>query len=225
MVLSYCNAVIMQRCTSATQWGCPDAITRAGQDGGIGSDPYAVTTGREYLNRETRGEHTAVEAAFDAFDMAIGEGMDAILTAHIGAMDRLLPALSDHPVYRDEILRLRSLASLSRDALDLPDRAETPRQAEALHPLAIAYVILGSRLGARVISRRLDRQAVRWSDDVRGYFTDEGSGPAWAKLCVELESDHSDAELAAIADDAQRVFAVFGEEARALSRADTMANA
>ncbi|MBY6013906.1 hypothetical protein KUV75_03175 [Qipengyuania gaetbuli] len=184
-----------------------------------------MTTGREYLNRETRGEHNAVEAAFDTLDMATGEGMDAILTAHIGAMDRLLPALSDHPAYRDEIARLRSLASLSRDALDLPERADTPRQAAALHPLAIAYVVLGSRLGARVISRRLDRQAVRWSDDVRGYFTDEGSGPAWAKLCEELETGHSDAELADIADDAQRVFALYGEEARALSPAPSMANA
>lgn len=184
-----------------------------------------MITGREYLNRETRSEHTAVEAAFDAFDMATGEGMDAILTAHIGAMDRLLPALSDHPEYRDEIVRLRSLASLSRDALDLPERAKTPRQAEALHPLAIAYVVLGSRLGARVISRRLDKQAVRWNDDVRGYFTDEGSGPAWSLLCEELETGHWDAELTDIADDAQRVFALYGEEARALSPAVAMATA
>ncbi|MCA0911215.1 hypothetical protein [Qipengyuania gaetbuli] len=166
-----------------------------------------------------------MEEAFDVFDMESTDGMHAILSSHIAAIGRLLPGLSSTPVYKNEIERLRALAMASRQALDLPQATEAVRPHRQLHPLAIAYVVLGSRLGARVLSRRLDRQEKQWDPAVRGYFTDESSGPAWALLCSELEALTPDDEIEVIANDAQRVFALFGEEARARAPARSLANA
>lgn len=176
-----------------------------------------MTEGRKFLNCRTRQGHTRVEQAFDVFDMGTADGMVSILTAHINAMDRLLPGLASRPEYRAEVSRLRSLAESSRAALDLPGKEGHNRPSASYHPLAIAYVVLGSRLGARLLAHRLDQQATQWSEPVRRYFTDRGSGKAWAQLCSELDAETCDAQLGEIAADAQRVFDLYREEATALA--------
>lgn len=162
------------------------------------------------LRCETATVHDAVEEAFDVFDLRRIDGIEPVLRAHFRALSRLLPSLEGHPEFHDEVARLRELARESHRSISnlaLGDDLMPVR----LHPLAVAYVVLGSRLGARVISARLDQADEQYDAAAKEYFTDDRSRPFWKALLGELQ--HQRASTQAIVDDARAAFQVFLQEA------------
>lgn len=139
-----------------------------------------------------------------------------MVAAHLAALDMLLPSLSDATRYLIEIERLRDLAARSAAALDAPAPPSHITDAK-FDPLAVAYVVLGSRLGAKIVTRRLDACGTVWDADVRGYFADEGSTGHWRALCDELDGIDDTCRLEEIAQDARDVFVLYEKQARYFS--------
>ncbi|MGB3795821.1 MAG: hypothetical protein WA957_05905, partial [Alteraurantiacibacter sp.] len=135
--------------------------------------------------------------------------------AHIRVMDQVLPALAQYPEYQREVQRLHNLATESRAFSEDPahpaERMESAPPA-ALHPLSVAYVIFGSRLGSRVIAADLKRQDVPWPQAAIAYFTDDQTRAHWQHL-VQVIKDYEDQEDR-IVSDSVLTFELFLSEAR-----------
>jgi heme oxygenase len=168
---------------------------------------------RSRLRRETSISHKEVESAFDLFDLTTRSGMAHTLTAHRNALGRLLPSLASLPLFSDEIQRLQNLAEQSRAALGILGGDAPGGIAPSIHPLAAAYVILGSRLGAEVLRRRLEALPKDWDADVIAYFGDRMSQDHWKALLQMLGDVDCEQEANEIIEGAQAAFGVFREEA------------
>ena len=166
---------------------------------------------RRVLREQTTQAHDDTESAFAAIDMTTPEGLEATLRAHVTALSLLLPHVASHPVFAEEIGRLRDLAISSLAATGAAPTTSSSRDVGTLEPLAVAYVVLGSRLGSRVISARLKAAQVPEGSAAHAYFRDEGSGPAWQKL-REMLGSFFGGQTALVAD-ACAAFQVFQQEA------------
>lgn len=177
------------------------------------SFPDTATSLRARLRNETRARHEEVEAAFDRFDLDEREGMEGMLTAHRDALAALLPSMVDaDPDLAGEIARLRTLSHDSRTALT-GESTMSAGQDVLIHPLGVAYVILGSRMGAGVIGKRLDASPAQWNADITAYFRDRGSLAHWKRLEKQLSAIDSPAEQDAIVEAAHAAFGVFEQSA------------
>lgn len=168
---------------------------------------------RALLRERSRDEHVATEAAFENYDLNEEEGLAGSLYAHALAMGQLVPSLAGAFRYQEEAARLMRLAleGLSALAIPAPIRAgESPK----LNALGVAYVILGSRLGARVIARRFDPAAPERLRRARAYFVDDASASAWSELRNELEEERPDGEQEDILHAARASFQIFEAAAR-----------
>lgn len=166
---------------------------------------------RHHLRRETGAVHEEVEAAFARYDLAERDGLERTLRAHLSALSRLMPSLEKTPALHREVSRLLDLARASYCAVCPEPFQARHHDNTRLHPLAVGYVILGSRLGSRVIAARLKRAGLTEDDPSIAYFTDDKSRQHWAELQGALSSAHGQADE--IMADTNATFRIFLEEA------------
>lgn len=151
---------------------------------------------RAQLRDETRTHHDAVDALFSSLDLGARSGMGRFVRVHECAFSSLLPS-SDGAACRDLLADLvdrlrRDLSRLGEEAL-----APEPEPAPAYHPLAVDYVVEGSRLGTNVLRRRWEASGdpvVRAAD---AYFTRPHEPVPWRTVCSRLASLPPDGDLAA----------------------------
>ena len=174
---------------------------------------------RALLRERSRDRHVATEAAFESYDLNEEMGLTGALRAHALALSQLLPALDDAPEYRVEVQRLLDLTISGLAALEAPrpssQSAEEWSGPPVMNPLGVAYVVLGSRLGARVIARGLHPTTSDRMKRARAYFVDEASAPAWRHLQAELSTQRSAIDQDDIVGAALAAFRIF--ESAALS--------
>ena len=168
------------------------------------------------LRTRTRAWHQQVERSFDAFDPRAAEGLRAMTDAHCMVIDRLLPDLVGYPVYRNELVRLRGLSGTSNTSALVLHSLGRPDVRPAIHPLAIAYVVLGSRLGARMIAKAIPPECINDSPEAVRFMTDEGSAAAWRRLRQDLADVASPEEAEQIGIDAEAVFRLYHDAAAAV---------
>jgi heme oxygenase (biliverdin-IX-beta and delta-forming) len=98
---------------------------------------------------------------------------------------------------------------LAADWQALPD--QRPVQATALH-----YVLLGSRMGAKILNRRREASTSAWVRRAGTYLQMPVEQGAWTALCQTLTRQSGcGAEAEAIVADARSIFEVFLTTARA----------
>lgn len=144
-------------------------------------------------------------------DLAEQGGLRATLHAHDRAISRLLPSLASVPELHGEAMRLHGLARQSLAASGGESAEEEPQE-QLLHPLAVAYVLLGSRLGSRVISADLERRGATLDSGEYAYFTDDNSRSSWKALLRLLDASEDCVDR--LTADAIGAFDVFASEAR-----------
>ena len=176
---------------------------------------------RSLLRSGTRVWHDRVEEAFERFDLGSAGGSRLAVDVHVSVMSRALPVMQDHPLYAMEIERLLVLAGPTLRPSHLADKGCLEPADSDLHPLSFAYVILGSRLGARVITRRIEAGKDGLAPHVYAFLSDNRSGECWRQLCRELDAVTSADEHRTILADANRAFAIYHETALAILPAPT----
>lgn len=170
------------------------------------------------LRTRTKSWHERVEETFEDFHLTTAEGLGAMVMAHIRVIDQVLDRAALPPVYRAELQRLRKIVgSLPTIVRSPPDDGRPP--ASSLHPFAIAYVILGSRLGARLIACRLGAGELAAPSDAVRFLTDEGSADAWRQLRLDLTAVSSTSEAETICADAESMFRLYYDTAKAMKPA------
>lgn len=116
---------------------------------------------RHHLRQATQAHHARVDAAFTVFDLADAAAYGRFLTVHARVLLPLEAALSGNSTFVSlpaSASRLRSQALKDDlDALRLPlpqsPPANLPADREAV--AGICYVLEGSRLGGKILARRV----------------------------------------------------------------------
>ena len=166
---------------------------------------------REILRTQTAASHESLDALFGTLDLGEREDFARFLSAHYIGLSALYPLY--HAFVADELamepppypaMLRRDLAAMGRDAAHLP----TISPGGDLDPLAVTYVLAGSRLGLTMLARknywgRRDARAAVYMDDTEGMAV-------WRSLLAKMAEPHPDAEAQArIVASANDAFAVF----------------
>lgn len=175
---------------------------------------YSVPTTRKLLRERTSALHEDVDAAFSRFDIATHGGYRELLIAHArvvpgleARLDAWSDSLPDWPARRRAALLLADLASMGTDACPV-DLSPMPAIPSSEAAFGVAYVLEGSRLGGKVLARRLP------DEFPRAYLAASQSSQSWPSLMRQLNrsvrtTSQQEAALAA----AESAFLAFREAA------------
>ena len=183
-------------------------------DGRVGETPHA------FLRRVTRPWHDRVEAAFEAFDLRTRDGLSGFLARQSAALlplERALERAGVAELLADWPARRRApalAADLAQLGAETPPWVEPPECPTPCHMLGILYVIEGSKLGGRVLHRRVlaspDPQ-VRAATRFLGHHHERG----WSGFLAVLDAAPPAAQAwADLREGAWAAFAAFDAAAR-----------
>jgi heme oxygenase len=190
----------------------PDArIVFGARNGQVGSL-------RERLRKETSEAHTRLDRMLSALDLCDLPGYRLFLEINAAALLPLEIALEEAGVgshFPDWPARSRTRAILD-DLFRLDGRASPPDLLPTMDTDAIfgtMYVLEGSRLGARMLARRVAR-APHVVEAGATSFLHHGNGlPLWQGFLAALERHQAIACEAAIIDAARSAFVLFEQAA------------
>ncbi len=175
-----------------------------------------MTPSRKALRAATAGAHARVDAAFGGFDLTDRAGYAAFLHAHADALAPLEDALDaagaerlfpDWPQRRRAPLLRTDLATLGSDATPLA--APLPALSGDGAIAGTLYVLEGSRLGGRFLSRGLP------GDFPSGYLNADQGAEKWQHLLERIDNLlHKASELRAAEEAALAAFSHFEHSAR-----------
>ena len=176
---------------------------------------------RHELKALTRVDHAHLDDLFSALDITRRVDYARFIGVHLAVFEVLRPHLSPASLTRPQLLA--GLACLQRDLATLGQRRlETQAghgEADGLDPLAVDYVVAGSRLGLKVLQARWAGSADPLVLAAGAYFTQPFAASPWPKVCRALSKVPVDsARAGAITRDTRRIFdlfaAVYGRSAR-----------
>lgn len=159
-------------------------------------------------------DHERVDAAYGALDLARAGDLALFVAAHRLALHGLDARTEDRPGDEPRHMPPGALGDLVRrldrdaSALGLDPLAAVTPSGPPIPALAADYVVLGSRLGARVLRRRWEAGAV-----ARGagrYLCAPPPTGAWRALCLDLSARPAEgAEAERVVRGARAAFALF----------------
>lgn len=174
---------------------------------------------RFVLKAGTQRQHDSVDALFSSFDLHQYEGYARFLSLHAWCFTQLL-AQADEPCLT-HILLADMCAALEQDLTSLGHPRAAARLGDVglsgpMDPLAIDYVVAGSRLGSQILKQR-------WADardqSVRraGMYLGLRHDPAlWRAVCARLSQIKPDSPRALrVMDDVCAIFDLFAVSGRA----------
>lgn len=153
--------------------------------------------------------HARLDAAVSRADLSEPAGYVRFLGMNACALGAL--ASSGACGKRIGNATLASLATAAaRDLKALGTKAPHSGFRRNLSPLAIDYVVLGSRIGTRVLRRRWLESRDKRVRQADAYFSEPESAHEWKDLCTELSGIAvSDTDSPCILEDARTLFGLF----------------
>ena len=193
--------------------GFSDALS-SGHDQTV-SAKVTDETPHAMLRRDTRAWHDRVEAGFAPFDLQQFEGLTGFLRRQAMAVlpiEQELERIGIGDLLRDWPNRRRGhalLADLEQLGAEAPILTATISLPSRLHALGALYVLEGSRLGGRVLARRVAASAdprVRTAVRFLTHRHDQG----WSSFLAILDAvPPTPSTLACLRDGATQAFSLF----------------
>lgn len=148
---------------------------------------------RQRLREATAAQHERVDAAFSGFDLESLEGYRAFLQAHLRVVRPLETGLEEAGITQlinDWPNRQRRHALLA-DLADLGGLGQLPDTSLNIQPsagwcLGACYVLEGSRLGGRLLARRVAN--ANPTAPLR-YLAHTDTSPSWPRFLEQLERE------------------------------------
>lgn len=171
-----------------------------------------AATFRHRLRRATRPEHDATERAFAPFLDDPKTNLGWFLSAQRAGLGVLRASASDAAGLLSGETAGRLIRRLDHDLARLGRTFRAVPGGQALDPLAVDYLILGSMLGTETMRRQ---HFLGWNPaDVPSYFQVYDDGPLWRKHCAMLdEIDPDSPRAAALIEWCKSGFILFGQAA------------
>ena len=170
---------------------------------------------RHQLRAATRVDHQRVDDLFSALDIARRIDYARFIGVHLAVFEVLRRHLTPTSLTRRQLLA--GLAGLQRDLATLGQRRlevrHTPAEhgeAGALDPLAVDYVVAGSRLGLKILKTRWASSSDPLVRAANAYFTMPNAASPWPDVCRALSTvPPGSARAGAITRDTKRIFDLF----------------
>jgi heme oxygenase len=178
---------------------------------------------RTYLRLETRPLHETIDRAFSRFSLQDDRGLERFLTAQAGALRPLEAALEaggdggierlmpDWPARRRAPLLDSLQAEVPRLRID-PFRTDAEM-------LGAAYVLEGSRLGARILLGHIVGRQSRMARLGIAFLSHDPGGPHWRAFLARLERYGADETRSESLSGAVQAFRLFERSASAIRAA------
>ena len=182
------------------------------QENGLNTSKPMQRGYRHELKALTRADHARLHDLFSALDITRRVDYARFIGVHLAVFEVLRPHLSPASLTRPQLLA--GLACLQRDLATLGQRCLKTQaghgEADGLDPLAVDYVVAGSRLGLKVLKTRWASSSDPLVRAAGAYFTQPNASPAWPKVCRALSTVPLDsARAGAITRDTKRIFDLF----------------
>lgn len=163
---------------------------------------------RDALRSATSGPHHRLDSALSLLDLSRPADRLAFCLVQRRGFARLAAACGGEAAEASAAL-LDTLMALDQDLGPAP--AQGPGLDLPLHADAVAYLVLGSQLGATVLRRSLPEPPDH------GYFALAPDKTSWRAFCLRLSACPSrSSEAQRVLRDAIRAFSIFEHEARAV---------
>lgn len=175
---------------------------------------------RAHLKEASAELHAQVDNAFANYALNTRDGYQRFLQAHAWALSRIEPTVEREgiaDVLPDWAERRRyqaigeDLASLGATA---PGPAPVALELDASSLWGVAYVLEGSRLGARYLSRAVQGAEFDEAGPPLAYLTHGQEAGLWPRFLKRLESTSDSLDQARMLDGVRWCFSVFLEAAR-----------
>ncbi len=176
--------------------------------------------GRELLRQSTKVLHHRLDALISDADLARRPGLTAYLGMNADALCEIKEGLQ--PDRKDWVEMLEDLSDAAQ--MDLatlgvpPVNTSTPALGNTWS-LGAMYVVAGSRLGARVLYRRVQASEDDQVARATAFFGPRAIDRVWPKIVRELDAVQ-DGQSDAVVRDARAAFALFERAFRAASFED-----
>ncbi|PRY85599.1 hypothetical protein [Donghicola tyrosinivorans] len=144
------------------------------------------------LREQTGATHEALDQLFAPFQRDPATYLNHFLAVQLAGFSALLAACPDCDAQVAAMLR-NAKSALAQDVADRACFVPQLPAPSSLHPLAVAYLVIGSRLGTEVLRRRLTDAGVA---PMPRYFTPEPYQADWRQLCATLRATPADGALA-----------------------------
>ncbi|WP_188790380.1 hypothetical protein [Salipiger pallidus] len=167
---------------------------------------------RYALRHATHGEHDAAEQSFAAFLASPERHLRSFLATQRSALAALRDACSAPDALKSSGLLNRLLDDLDGDLADLGHAHTAVHAGGALDPVAVDYLVIGSRLGAETMRRTLFKNVSVC--DIPTFFAEGHAPELWRGLCLELNKiEHPSRRSERIVQDTADGYALFARAA------------
>lgn len=165
---------------------------------------------RMVLRQETRVAHDVLDHAFTATDIADPDGFSAFVAVHLACFRAMRSRLISPNLSRATLDMM--IAGLAQDAhvIGISEPAAMPPLADTIDPLAIDYMVAGSRLGSKVLKTRWAQSQNADVQRANAYFGQIADPALWPATCQMLATVPPDSPRAvAIVTDVIALFNYF----------------
>jgi len=176
---------------------------------------------RASLKVATQAQHDRVDTAFSRLDLTEPHDLTVFLTVHLacfGSMKAAAIPLSQADNDLDEMMGriVDDLAALGAAPMDAGKPA-----LPSIHPMALDYMLEGSRLGSKVLARRWAASKDQTVQKANRYFTLQTDPSKWRKICEDLTAiDTASNQAQKIVADTNAMFDMFHTEITSTTRLD-----
>ncbi|MBD3664487.1 biliverdin-producing heme oxygenase [Sulfitobacter aestuariivivens] len=165
---------------------------------------------RHRLRTETRDDHARVDTRFSKLDLQAADGFGEFLSVHgscFGVMHDICGAAARSAAL---LGALTSAIKLDLKSLGLPGPAAPSEPVLGCDPIAIDYMVAGSRLGSKVLKRNWALSADARVKAAGAYFALTDSGTLWRETCADLDRIDPDSPRADwVIADVRSLFTLF----------------
>lgn len=164
---------------------------------------------RRRLREDTSPAHQRVDTVLSQYDLADPMDLATFLQIHFVVFDRLSGSAGrTAAVFGDLLAALRAdLIILDMPLADLHDPVD-------LHPIAVDYVVLGSRLGTQVLRKFWQKSENALARRADQYFGLPNDPAAWQQFCKDLDArPDTGPEADRVVADTDVIFDLFLDEA------------
>ncbi len=170
---------------------------------------------RERLRRISAAWHQGVDDVFSTYPLSTPEGYGRFLQAHAQALfpleeaferagiERLLP---DWQTRRRRFALAADLEALGMP-VPVPPALEIPTDDAWLW--GAAYVMEGSRMGSRMLGKRMQEGDRAWSHGALGYLCHRLDEPLWPRFVKELDAQAGQLDEARVTEGVHYTFRLF----------------
>lgn len=179
-------------------------------DGQFQNNGDADASLRQALKDRTSDSHARVDRLLSSFDIRTPVGLRQFLEVHHSCFVRMRAAAQPQGLARLGLHEMAQRIETDLAFLGTQPPAPSAEGIGAIHPMALDYVVEGSRLGSAVLKRRWATSPDPTVQQACAYFSMEPVKGRWRAVCLALSRIKADSALATrIVADANTLFELF----------------